>query len=286
MSAKGSIYWDESSRGCHNNSGRTPYVRGRWVGEKTINGKRVRMRSTDYEKVMRFLGMEPEKDTTILNGLTPLKGFPNYYADIANGEIYSYIHGKVRKLKGHEDGGGMRSVYLSRDKKKVVRSLNRVLFAAVRGIDVDIIPDDLIVQCSEEKGYYVELKSKDQAQRKKCQTGIAVTIERNMMESELLLGYYTKGDIIRIMEYVLSLSEDMVKDVQKRYNCLQEKARFVTDLAIDEFLASLKDGTMVSTSITRALKTMLHAAYKRERSTYEYNDNIRCKNKENNYGTI
>lgn len=233
------------------------------------------MRSTDYVKVMRFLGMEPDKDTTILNGLTPLKGFPNYYADIANGEIYSYVHGKVHKLKGHEDGRGKRSVCISRDKKKVVRSLNRVLFAAIRGIDVDIIPDDIIVQCSEEKGYHIELKSNAQMQWKKCQTGIAVTIERNMMESELLLGYYTKGDIIRIMEYVLSLSEDMVKEVQKHYNCVQEKARFVTDLAIEEFLTSLKDGTMLSSNITRALKTMLHTAYKRERSTYEYNDNIR-----------
>ena len=277
MSAKGCIYWDESSRGYHNNSWHTPYVRGRWVGEKKINGKRVRMRSTDYAKVMRFLDMEPEKDTTILNGLTPLKGLPNYYADIANGEIYSYFHGKVHKMKGHKNAVGERSICFRRDKKQVVRSLNRVLFAAVRGIDVDIIPDDLIVQCSEKKGYYVELKSEARMQRKKSQTGIAVTIERNMMESELLLGYYTKGDIIMVMEYVLSLSEDMVKAVQKRYNCVQEKARFVTDLTIDEFLISLKDGTMASTNITRTLKTMLHAAYKRERSTYEYNDNIRGK---------
>lgn len=278
MSSKGCIYWDESSRGYHGNSGRTPYVRGRWVGEKTVNGKRVRMRSTDYEKVMRFLGMEPDKDATILNGLTPLKGYPNYYADIENGEIYSYVHGKVRKMKGHTDGRGNRSVYLSRDNKKVVRSLNRVLFAAIRGIDVDIIPDDLIVQCSEEKGYYIELKSKAaQIRRKKCQTGIAVAIERNMMESELLLGYYTNGDIIRVMEYVLSLSEDMVKEVQRRYNCVQEKARFITDLVTDEFLASLKDGTMAYTNITKALKNMLYEAYKRERSTYEYNDNIRRK---------
>ena len=278
MSAKGCIYLDESSRGYHSNSGRTPYVRGRWVGEKTVNGKRVRMRSTDYEKVMRFLGMEPDKDTTILNGLTPLKGYPNYYADIANGEIYSYVHGKVCKMKGHTDGRGNRSVYLSRDKKKVVRSLNRVLFAAIRGIDVDIIPDDIIVQCSEEKGYYIELKSKAaQIRRKKCHTGVAVTIERNMMESELLLCYYTNGDIIRIMEYVLSLSEDMVKEVQRRYNCVQEKARFITDLVTDEFLASLKDGTMAYTNITKALKNMLYEAYKRERSMYEYNDNIRVK---------
>lgn len=274
MSANGCIYWDESSRGYHNNPGHTPYVRGRWVGEKTVNGKRVRMRSTDYEKVMRFLDMEPEKDTTILNGLTQLKGFPNYYADIANGEIYSYFHGKVHKMKGHKNAVGDRSICFRKDKKHVVRSLNRVLFAAVRGIDVDIIPDDIIVQFSEEKGYYLELKSEVKKQRMKCQTDVAVKIERNMMESELLLGYYTKGDIIRVMEYVLSLSECLVKEVRKRYNCVQEKARFVTDLAIDEFLTSLKDGTMVSTNITRALRKMLHAIYKRERSTYEYNDNI------------
>lgn len=45
MSSNGCIYWDESSRGAHGNLAQTSYVRGRWVGEKTVNGKRVRMRS-------------------------------------------------------------------------------------------------------------------------------------------------------------------------------------------------------------------------------------------------
>jgi hypothetical protein len=52
---QGCIYWDESSRGYHGNEGRTPYKRGRWVGERMVDGRRVRMRSVDYDKVLQWL---------------------------------------------------------------------------------------------------------------------------------------------------------------------------------------------------------------------------------------
>lgn len=274
MSSNGCIYWDESSRGAHGNLAQTPYKRGRWVGEKYVNGKRVRMRSKDYGKVMEFLGMEPKEAIAVLNGLKQLKGHPNYYADVAKGEVYSYQHGRFHKMKVYESAGGLKSVQLSKGGKSVVRSLNRLIYAAIRGIDVDVIPDDIIIRCSEEKGYYLEYRSTEAiGNTSKRQRYIVPTIERNMMESELMFGYYTKGDSIRVMEYVLSLSEDMVRYAQRRFYCKEEKARIVTDMAIDDFLARLKDGTMVSTSITGTLRTMVCAAYRREQKTVGYSEN-------------
>lgn len=56
---KGCIYWDESSRGYNCSNSGKPKKRGRWVGERNINGKRVRMRSTDFNKVMAWMCLDP-----------------------------------------------------------------------------------------------------------------------------------------------------------------------------------------------------------------------------------
>lgn len=52
---KGTLYYEESSRGFHHNAGKTPYKRGRWCAEKRIDGRRVRKRSTDMQKCLDFL---------------------------------------------------------------------------------------------------------------------------------------------------------------------------------------------------------------------------------------
>ena len=56
---KGCMYWDESSRGYNCSNSGKPKKRGRWVGERNINGKRVRMRSTDFNKVMAWMRLDP-----------------------------------------------------------------------------------------------------------------------------------------------------------------------------------------------------------------------------------
>lgn len=66
MSAKGCIYWDESSRGYHNNPGHTQYTRGRWCAEKYIDGRRIRRRSKDIDKCLDFLS-----DCTIVEKRKP-----------------------------------------------------------------------------------------------------------------------------------------------------------------------------------------------------------------------
>lgn len=53
--SKGTIYWDDSSRGYNASSTGTPHKRGRWVGERNENGRRVRFRSTDYRKVLTWV---------------------------------------------------------------------------------------------------------------------------------------------------------------------------------------------------------------------------------------
>lgn len=49
---KGCLYWDESSRGIKNGK---PDKRGRWCAEMVVNDRRVRMRSSDINRCMKFL---------------------------------------------------------------------------------------------------------------------------------------------------------------------------------------------------------------------------------------
>ena len=49
---KGCLYWDESSRGIKNGK---PDKRGRWCAEMVVNERRVRMRSSDINRCMKFL---------------------------------------------------------------------------------------------------------------------------------------------------------------------------------------------------------------------------------------
>lgn len=49
---KGCIYWDEGNRGMKNGK---PDHRGRWVAEKMIDGRRVRVRSGNMQRCLDFL---------------------------------------------------------------------------------------------------------------------------------------------------------------------------------------------------------------------------------------
>lgn len=53
---KGSIYWDESSKGIRNGEQRK---QSRWVAERIVKGRRIRMRSANYERCLAWLEGRP-----------------------------------------------------------------------------------------------------------------------------------------------------------------------------------------------------------------------------------
>lgn len=273
MINKGCIYWDESSRGAHSNLARTPYVRGRWVGEKTVNGKRVRMRSTDYNKVLRFLGREPKKDEMVLNGLIPVKSHPDYFVDVTSAKVFSYKHGKLHEMKQRTTPQGHKWVEMHTNGKKSSISVNRLMYAALHGIDVDVMPKDIVVRCSEERGYYLEYRENVVMQNRRKQTIITATIERNIRESELMLGYYTNGEVMKVTEYVLGLGERLKRYATGLFHCTPDRAKFLADCSIDKFLSCLKDGSLHSTSITGTLRGYVRVAYKMQAITKPYIEN-------------
>ena len=102
---KGTIYYDESSRGTA-----YPRPRGRWVGERIDNGKRVRMRSTNYDKVLKWITGDARECNRI-----ELKGLPGYSIDVERKEVF----GKRGMLKGIMNSAGQRQYELFPDGKPV-----------------------------------------------------------------------------------------------------------------------------------------------------------------------
>ena len=101
-----------------------------------VNGKRVRMRSRDYNKVVAWVnGTKAER-----KGL-PLKGLPCYSVDVERREVYGK-NGQV--MKGRKACNSV--LYrISRDNVRHTVTWNRLAYAALHGIDVMKIPKDIVV---------------------------------------------------------------------------------------------------------------------------------------------
>lgn len=265
------IYWDESSRGYHGNQGHTPYTRGRWVGEKMVNGKRVRMRSRDYDKVVAWVnGTKPER-----KGL-PLKGLPCYSVDVERREVYGK-NGQV--MKGRKMRNSM--VYrISRDNVRHAVTWNRLAYAALHGIDVMKIPKDIVVDYRD--GEYVLTYRGDKTraihaertyQRRRV---IMDTLDHRKREIDILKRYYNTKDTQELVTYATQeCFNGMVLHVMKERKCQMQRAVDVVLEATERFLQRVTSEDVPVISISSNISSLCHQALKERRKKREYNDNIK-----------
>lgn len=262
------IYWDESSRGYHGNQGHTPYTRGRWVGEKMVNGKRVRMRSRDYDKVVAWVnGTKPER-----KGL-PLKGLPCYSVDVERREVYGK-NGQV--MKGRQDG----QYCISRDNVRHTVTWNRLAYAALHGIDVMKIPKDIVVDYRD--GDYVLTYQGDKTraihaertdQRRRV---IMDTLSHRKREIDILRRYYETKDTQELVTYATQeCFNGMVLHVMKERKCQMQRAVDVVLEATERFLQRVTSEDVPVISISSNISSLCHQALKERRKKREYNDNIK-----------
>jgi hypothetical protein len=94
-----------------------------------------------------------------------------------------------------------------------------------------------------------------------------------MRENELMFGYYINGDAIKVTEYVLRRSDDLQEHAMRRYHCTQDRAKWLSEQAIEQFLQGLKDGTLSCSNITSTLRNYVCAAYKKQSNTEPFNEN-------------
>ena len=262
---KGTIYWDESSRG-------TKYKRepGRWVGERLENGKRVRMRSTDYNKVVDWINQTPS-----LKGM-PIIGLSDYRIDPKKGILY----GKRGLPLKYDMKGNVKWYSLVVHGKPARYSFNRLAYGALHNINPRLIPQDLVIEYI--NGQYI-LKTKTDFFTEKCLTKpdkkkMTAILRKYKAEILLLQQYYEKGESEELEGYILNQLEPLVNHIQNSsYKTNLQRATDVALEAIEQYRTGIITGTMTSTNITSALRFMCHKKLTRNNKV-EYNDDLMYKN--------
>ena len=263
---QGCIYWDESSRGVS-----LVRPRGRWVGERMENGKRVRMRSTNYDNVLKWI----TGNTRDCNRIQ-LKGFPNYSIDIERKEVFGK---KNVPMKGAMRNRQM--IYkLEKDKVKYTISFNRIAYAALHDIDPRKIPTDIVVV--ESNGQYIlqnicdfQYDNNQRRQRDK-QRMINDILNKRRREIDILQRYYNTRDTTEIVTYVTKdIFESMVLKVLDKNHCGMQRATDIVIEAQERFLQRVINGNLPTISISSTIQALCNQCTAESTRKREYNDNVR-----------
>ena len=262
---KGCIYWDESSRGD------TRHKRGRWVGEKNVDGRRVRMRSTILPRVLEWLNQDQStegkdglykrprtpREKVDISRLTPIVGMP-YYADVQGFYIANQFGYKVRpSLVGRKSRNYQFAVYV--DKKRRVISANRLMYAAIHGISPFQIPDNLVVVRTDEGKYLLQTKSEwgrefaDRAYITKKEN-VKQRLESKMHETQILQRFYQTGDRSELVAYTLGKTEKLALYLRYLYSFGKERSMDTAMEAVDWFCQRIEDRNIAVTAIYGSLK--------------------------------
>ena len=265
---KGCIYWDESSRGVS-----IERPRGRWVGERLENGKRVRMRSTNYDNVLKWV-MGNTHDCNRMQ----IKGFPDYSIDIERKEVFGR---KSVPMKGEKKKNN-HTYRLKRDKVAYSLSFNRLAYAALHDIDPRKIPTDIVVV--ESNGEYIlqnvsdfKVNENRRLQRDKRKR-INNILNKRRMEIDILQHYYQTRDTSEIVTYVTKdIFDKLVAHVMAARNCRIDRATDVVLDATEQFLHRAVESDVPIISISPTIQGLCLRALKNGCRKTEYNDNIRYK---------
>lgn len=264
---QGSIYWDESSRGVS-----IDRPRGRWVGERRENGKRVRFRSTNYGKVVAWVtGSAPD------NNRIPLRGMDGYSVDIERKEVFGK---RGKRLAGQKNAAGETMYAFCFGQNKFHSTFNRIAYAALHDIDVRKIPQDIVVTCKD--GDYVLMYRRDlsvgtiKKRRSENRTMILATLSKRMRETEILSWFYASGNSKELVKYATQTCfNSLVLYVKKQRHCSLERATDVVLEATEIFLQRVINGNVPVISISTAIQSICRRTMKDADRQQEYNDNIK-----------
>lgn len=265
---KGTIYYDESSRGTA-----YPRPRGRWVGERIDNGKRVRMRSTNYDKVLKWVTGDARECNRI-----QLKGLSDYYVDVERKEVFGK---KNVPMKGEKRDNQM--IYkLEKDKVRYSISFSRLAYASLHDIDPRKIPADIVVV--ESNGEYVlqnicdfRVDNAQRLQEDKRQR-INNILNKRRLEIDILQRYYNTRDTTEIVTYVTKdIFESMVFKVLGKNHCSMQRATDIVTEAQERFLQRAIDGNLPTLSISSTIQALCNQCTAETTRKREYNDNLNTK---------
>lgn len=264
---QGSIYWDESSRGVSYER-----QRGRWVGERRENGKRVRFRSTNYDKVVAWVTGSPPDNNRI-----PMRGMDGYSVDIERKEVFGK---RGKRLAGQKNAVGETMYAFRFDQNKFHSTFNRIAYAALHDIDVRKIPQNIVVTYKDgdyvlmyRSGLSADIIKKRRAGNKDM---ILATLSKRMRETEILSRFYTSCNSDELVKYATQTCfNSLVLHVRKTRHCSLERATDVVLEATEIFLQRVINGNVPVISISTAIQGICRRTMKDADRRQEYNDNIK-----------
>lgn len=238
------------------------------------NGKRIRMRSTDYYKVVAWVNSEKPEPEGI-----KLKGYPNYYVNVERREIYGRGGKPIRSTKVNA-----REMYgLTKDGKRFFTQWNRIAYAAINGIDVRKIPQDLSVEYRD--GQYVleylgDVLSHLWEQRRGDNFAkIENSLNKRKREIDILLRYYSTHDVSELVTYATKdCFDSVVRSVMNNRYCSVERARDIVLDATEQFLRRVTQENVPVVSISHTIRSLCAQALKKDHKNMEYNDNVKTTN--------
>ncbi|MEE1287346.1 MAG: hypothetical protein UHK44_01885, partial [Bacteroidaceae bacterium] len=240
-------------------------------GEKNVDGRRVRMRSTVLSRVMEWLNQDQStegkdglykrpkthKEKVDISRLTPIVGMP-YYADVEG----DYIANKLGfKIIPHLTGRhlGNRQFVLVIDKKRRTISANRLMYAAIHHINPFQIPDSLVVVRTAEGKYLLQNKSdlgRENADRAYVtkKENVRQRLESKMHEAEILQRFYQTGDRSELVAYTLGKTNQLASYLRYLYSFGKERSMDTAMEAVDWFCQRIEDRNIAVTAIYGSLK--------------------------------
>ena len=241
--SKGSLYWEEGSRGIK--AGKQD-IRGRWCAEKSVNGRRVRLRSGDINRCLAFLNdTEIKSKDNLPDSAVEIKGFPGYFIDLSTNEVWSTRCSRARKLKIFKSHN-IPSVTLQ--KKGIgsrVMSFPRLLYAVCNGIDYNLIPTSLVVTIENGEPclhHRKDITNNNFEKSNRMAVNLRVKmLERKIHESQIMLEYYKTFDITPVVEYIFSIQEDLISKAKIRYGMLQDRAENLVSAATEKLIRHIME---------------------------------------------
>ena len=285
----GCIYWDESSRGYNSSNAGTKHKRGRWVGEKNVNGRRVRMRSTDFDRVMAWINQEhgtvndghykrPKTPLEKVDAakLTPIVGMP-YSADVEGFYLVNKFGYKLKPTpSGRRKGNYVFKVSIDRKQHSI--SANRIMYAALHGINPLSIPETIVVSRTDNGDYVLKHRSNQAREANSVmhhsqRLNITESLETKMQEIQILQQYYATGNMSEVIAYTIRQTDNLAAYVRYNFSLGKQNSIDVATEAVEWFCRKIENGNVAVTAILATLKHRARdiiAAHKQQRDITTY----------------
>lgn len=185
--------------------------------------------------------------------LVQLPDFPNYYADIKEGLIYSYkFHSHSKRslmlLRGVKQRDKRRSRYINitGDDGRFVRSVSiaKLIASATYGVSIDRLPVDVVIIWNEERKKletttYGECSDRGWKMRRENITKNRIkTIDDTIHELNLLKEFYS-GNELPLTTYLYGKKEELINVLRNRYGLHIRREALVhgIDIAFDRLFS-------------------------------------------------